>query len=188
MPVLTVTRVDQHVRLTHTCVKVNFSVWVKRVPFVRTSPPADAPPNDCSNSARSEVERWAPWKSGRGWAAARSCSSIRRCRRDRFRERYSYRRKETAHQRENIKGCLTHCIERDWAWSNLKSSKPSCRQAHLRRFVNLVKLPALRPRPFQMCPKPSGFPCRLCLSVHILWRERDTFGMLPKHTLTKRHE
>lgn len=60
MSVLTVTGVDQRVCLTHTCVKVNFSVWVKRVPFVRTSPPADAPPNDCSNSARSEVERWAP--------------------------------------------------------------------------------------------------------------------------------
>lgn len=79
--------------LTGTCVKVNFSVWVKRVPLVSTSPPVEAPPNDCSSSARSDVERVAPCVSGRGWAAALSCSSIRFCSRAFFLDRYSWRDK-----------------------------------------------------------------------------------------------
>lgn len=85
--------------LTGTCVKVNFSVWVKRVPLVSTSPPVEAPPNDCSSSARSDVERVAPCVSGRGWAAALSCSSIRFCSRAFFLDRYSWRDKITGVQR-----------------------------------------------------------------------------------------
>lgn len=43
-----------------TSVKVNFSVWVKRVPLARMSPPREEPPKDCSSSVRSEPDLWAP--------------------------------------------------------------------------------------------------------------------------------
>lgn len=126
-----------------TCVKVNFSVWVKRVPLLRTSPPAAAPPNDCSSSARSEVDRWAPWESGRGCAAAWSCSSIRRCRRDRFLERYSYRSKERRHQRQDTKACMTHRIEGDWTWLTRNPESLLLSITILAAFLNTGKLPVL---------------------------------------------
>lgn len=73
-----------------TSVKVNFSVWVKRVPLARMSPMRGEPPKHCSSSVRSEPDPWAPRVSGRVWAAVRSCSSMRFCRRARFLERYSW--------------------------------------------------------------------------------------------------
>lgn len=74
-------------KLTRTWVKVNFSEWVKRVPLVKISPPVVAPANEFNNSERSEVDRVVLCASGRGWAAALSCSSIRFCSRILFLER-----------------------------------------------------------------------------------------------------
>lgn len=71
-------RSEQH-KINCTCVKVNFSEWVKRVPLVKTSPPVVAPAKEFNSSERSEVERVVLCVSGRLWAAALNCSSIRFC-------------------------------------------------------------------------------------------------------------
>lgn len=69
-----------------TCVKVNFCVWVKWVPLVRTWSEGAEDLKACRSSHKSEVER-GPLKalSEEGSAAERSCSSMR------FRSRVSFR-------------------------------------------------------------------------------------------------